>query len=90
MLSFLEKLTLSPNTMEPDDVAQLHTAGVSDQAIEHAIYICTVFNIIDRVADTFNFHVPSAETFAARAGLTLERGYRFTALPRLPDSQTKS
>ena len=74
-LGFLEKLTLTPGNIGPDDIAPLRTAGVSEQAIEDAIYVCAYFNIIDRIADSLNFYVPPAEALAQRAGVLLEHGY---------------
>ncbi len=53
----------------------MRTAGVSDQAIEDAIYVCVYFNIIDRIADSLDFEVLSAEKFAERAGNFLREGY---------------
>jgi alkylhydroperoxidase family enzyme len=74
-LDFLEKLTLTPGEIEKNDIAPMRIAGVSDQAIEDAIYVCTYFNIIDRIADSFDFEVLSSETFAQRAGNFLREGY---------------
>jgi hypothetical protein len=53
----------------------MRMAGVSDRAIEDAIYICAYFNIIDRIADSLDFEVLSAKTFAERAGNFLREGY---------------
>ena len=66
---------MSPGNIGPDDVTPLRAAGVSDAAIEDAIYVCTYFNIIDRIADALGFEVLSDEAFAARAGRFLEEGY---------------
>jgi alkylhydroperoxidase family enzyme len=74
-LGFLEKLTLAPGDVGQDDITPMRAAGVSDQAIEDAIYACTYFNIIDRIADSLDFEVLSAETFAQRAGNFLREGY---------------
>lgn len=74
-LGFLEKLTLTPGDIGPDDVVPLCAAGVSDAAIEDAIYVCAYFNMIDRIADALGFEVLSDEAFAARAGRFLEEGY---------------
>ena len=74
-LGFLEQVTLAPGTVGPDDVAPLRTAGVSEQAIEDALYVCAYFNIIDRMADALDFDVPSAEAFSKRADMLLEHGY---------------
>ena len=64
-----------PGNIGPDDVTPLRAAGVSDAAIEDAIYVCTYFNMIDRIADALGFEVLSAEAFGARAGRFLEEGY---------------
>lgn len=53
----------------------MRLVGVSDQAIEDAIYVSTYFNIIDRIADSLGFEVLSSETFAQRAGNFLREGY---------------
>ena len=74
-MGFLEKLTLTPEEIGKEDIAQMRMAGVSDQAIEDAIYVCTYFNIIDRIADALDFEVLSAETFGQRAGNFLREGY---------------
>jgi alkylhydroperoxidase family enzyme len=74
-LGFLEKLTLSPGDVGPGDIVPLRDAGVSDGAIEDAIYACTYFNMIDRIADSLGFEVLSDEAFAARAERFLEQGY---------------
>jgi hypothetical protein len=82
VLGFLEKLTLTPGEVGPDDVQPLHAADVSEQAIIDAIYICAFFNIIDRLADALNFHMPSSEMFSYRASLTSNHGYRFSSMSR--------
>jgi alkylhydroperoxidase family enzyme len=75
MLGFLEKVTLAPGSVGPEDVVPLRAAGVSEEAIEDALYVCTYFNIIDRMADSLDFYVPSAEALALHAGTLLEQGY---------------
>ena len=74
-LGFLEKLTLAPGEVGKEDIVPVRAAGASDQAIEDAIYVCVYFNIIDRIADSLNFEVLSAEAFAQRAGNFLREGY---------------
>ena len=74
-LEFLEKLTLSPSEIGQDDIAPMRQAGISDQDIEDAIYVSIYFNIIDRIADSLDFEVLSAEMFAQRAGNFLREGY---------------
>jgi hypothetical protein len=35
-----------------------------------------VFNLIDRLADSFKFHVPSTDEFSKAGKMLLKRGYR--------------
>lgn len=75
-LGFLEKLTLSPEDIRPDDVALLRAEGLTDAAIIDAIYVCIGFNIINRIADAFDFIVPADRVFVSTAKLLLIFGYR--------------
>jgi alkylhydroperoxidase family enzyme len=75
MLGFLEKLTLSPGEVASDDGAALRQAGISEQAAMDAIYVCALFNIIDRVADSLDFAVPTPEDFARSASNPATRSY---------------
>ena len=81
MLGFLEKVTLAPGDVGPDDVLPLRNVGISEQAIEDALYICVYFNIIDRIADALNFFVPTQEAFALRVDMLLEGGYSQSVRP---------
>jgi alkylhydroperoxidase family enzyme len=74
-LAFLEKLTLSPGEVGPADIEPMRAAGASDRAIQEAIYVCSLFNIIDRIADAMNFE-PDTPKMAARMGwMLLKLGY---------------
>ena len=59
MLGFLEKLTLTPALVTSVDIEPLRAAGLKNQAIEDAIYVCFLFNVVDRLADAFDFPIPS-------------------------------
>lgn len=80
-LVFLEKVTLTPTLVGPDDVAPLRAAGLSDEAIEEALYVATMFNIITRLADAFEFEVPSAEETRKEGEMLFKRGYTTGAVP---------
>lgn len=81
MLGFLEKVTLTPADVKPEDVMALHSAGISDQAVEEALYVCFLFNVIDRLADAFDFDLPTAEGFQ-QSGKSLYRlGYGTSSIP---------
>ena len=74
-LGFLEKLTLSPESVSTADVRPLRGLGLSDSAIEDAIHVCVLFNIYDRLADAFDFDIPDKQGFEIGAAMLLKRGY---------------
>ncbi len=76
MLRFLEKMTLRPEELSTEDAQRLREVGLSDTAIEDAIGVAFVFNLIDRLADSFAFEVPPADFFATGAPMMLKRGYK--------------
>ena len=75
MLEFLEKLTLTPEDLDPKDTVALRAAGVSESAMREAIYTAVMFNLIDRLADTFQFNLLRPEEYAKQAQILLKRGY---------------
>jgi alkylhydroperoxidase family enzyme len=75
MLAFLEKLTRDPAAVTSADVDPLRKAGLSDGAIEDAIHVSVLFHVYTRLADTFEFDIPSAAGFARGAAMLLKRGY---------------
>jgi uncharacterized peroxidase-related enzyme len=76
MLGFLEKLTLQPAEVGPDDMAPLRAAGLSDEEIEDAIHVCANFNVINRIADSLGFDPGTEAIFKKSAQMLLEGGYR--------------
>jgi alkylhydroperoxidase family enzyme len=74
-LGFLEKLTLDPDTVTADDARVLRQAGLGEAAIEDAIQVCVLFNVYDRLADSFEFDIPDRAGFAQSATRLLDRGY---------------
>jgi alkylhydroperoxidase family enzyme len=68
-------VTLAPETVRAADVERVRRAGVEDEAIEDALSVCALFNVIDRIADGLGFEVPSPEQFAAAAPEFFARGY---------------
>jgi alkylhydroperoxidase family enzyme len=75
ILPFLEKLTLQPDDVGTADVQALRDAGLSDDAIRDAIYVCATFNMIDRVADAFGFDIPPPNHVRAASKFLLAKGY---------------
>jgi uncharacterized peroxidase-related enzyme len=80
-LGFLEKVTLTPGEVTAEDIAILHSMGVSNQAIEEALYVCFLFNVMDRLADAFDFHLPSATGFQRNGRMLYTLGYGIASIP---------
>jgi alkylhydroperoxidase family enzyme len=80
-LGLLEKMTLSPGELGPADMVPLRAAGVSDQAIEEALYVAFVFNVLDRLADAFGFDLPAAGSLRRYGRLAQWLGYGMISLP---------
>jgi alkylhydroperoxidase family enzyme len=74
-LGLLEKVTLKPAEVGPEDITPVRAAGVSDAAIEDALVVCALFNIITRIADSLDVAIPSAEGFAQTGERLLAHGY---------------
>jgi alkylhydroperoxidase family enzyme len=80
-LGFLEKLTLAPESVGPADIAPLRAAGLNDRAIEEALYVCFLYSMIDRLADVFDFYVPTPEEFARHGRVLYRLGYWMGSVP---------
>jgi alkylhydroperoxidase family enzyme len=74
-LAFIEKLTLRPAELTPEDAELVRAAGVSDAALVDAIHVAALFNVIVRLADSLGWDVPAFDDFHARADAMLNGGY---------------
>lgn len=74
-LELLETMTFRPHDLGAEHVTRLLEAGVSETAVEDALYVGFLFNLIDRVADSLGFEVVSAERFDKGADHLLKHGY---------------
>ena len=81
VLGFLETLTLSPADVGPDDIEGMRSAGVSDQAIADAAYICFIYSVLDRLADALDFKVGSPEETHRIAEFLFQGGYTGVSAP---------
>ena len=75
-LTFIEVLTLRPEELSAADAEAAYAAGLSQQALRDAATICSLFNMITRLADALGWDVPAWEQTFARAPAMLEGGYR--------------
>jgi alkylhydroperoxidase family enzyme len=80
-LAFLEKLTLTPGDVGPEDVAPMLAAGVTRRGVEEAIYVATMFNVMDRLADAFGFEVARPEDGPKTAWILTKLGYGASVVP---------
>lgn len=74
-LGLLQKITLTPSEVGSADIEPLRAAGVSEQAIEDALLVCSLFHIITRLADAFEVEVPDTEGFLLTGERLLDMGY---------------
>ncbi len=81
MLGYLELVTRTPSAVGPDDVAPLRDAGLSDEAVRQALYVAFIFNIMDRLADSFDFYIPTEKGHRRNGQLLHKVGYRIASLP---------
>lgn len=80
-LGFLEKLTLTPAEVSPADIEPMRSMGVTDQGIAEAIQVCFLFNVVDRLADAFDFEIPSADEANRVARILFNFGYAGGSVP---------
>ena len=74
-LGLLEKMTLRPDEIKPEDVDAVRRANVSDQEISDAMHVAFSFNLIDRLADSFGWHIQTEKQFGQDAKFLLKKGY---------------
>jgi AhpD family alkylhydroperoxidase len=74
-LAFLEVMTLRPTSLSAEHAKAALRSGLSAAALQDAIAVGTVFNIITRYADALAFAMPSPAEFDRAAGMLLKRGY---------------
>ena len=74
-LAFLEIMTLRPTTLSAEHAKAALRSGMTAAALQDAIAVATLFNIIARYADALAFAMPSAAEFDRAAGMLLKRGY---------------
>lgn len=75
-LAFLRKVTRQHESVTPAEVRSLLALGVTRAQIEEALNVGFAFNVITRLADTFEFEVGPPASFEAGARMLLKRGYR--------------
>jgi alkylhydroperoxidase family enzyme len=75
-LGFLRKVTRDHAAVTAADVRPLLELGVTRQQLADALDVGWAFNVITRLADTFEFEVGPPASFDAGAKSLLTRGYK--------------
>jgi len=75
-LGLLKKVTQAHGDVTAKDIEPLLALGVTRSQIEDALAVCWCFNVITRLADTFQFEVGPQAAFDASAKALLGRGYK--------------
>jgi alkylhydroperoxidase family enzyme len=75
-LALLRKVTRDHASVTADDIRVLVAAGVTRAQIEDALHVGFAFNVITRLADTFEFEVGPQAAFDVGAKSLLTRGYK--------------
>lgn len=81
ILGFLEELTLRPEAVTAANVRLLRSAGLRDDAIREAIYVCFLYNVQARLSDAFAFELPDANGMQRTGKVVRRLGYRASVLP---------
>jgi uncharacterized peroxidase-related enzyme len=76
-LAFLEVLTRTPDTLTARDARTVLRQGITPPALEDAIAVAALFNVIGRCADALDYEVPGDRDFDRAAKRLLARGYAF-------------
>jgi uncharacterized peroxidase-related enzyme len=75
-LELLEKATLAPGTLVRSDIVKVFATGVSEAAVVDALYVCFLFNAVNRLANAFGFEWESDADVAKSAAILKRIGYR--------------
>lgn len=77
ILVFLEVFAKTPDELTMEHVVPVLHSGITQQELEDAMAVVTLFSITVRLADTFDFAIPGDSDFARAAPRMLEQGYVF-------------
>jgi len=80
-MRFVKKVNSESPTIGPADIAALHDAGYSDEAIYYAITVCALFNFYNRWIDASGVHPMSDEAHALGAKRSAIYGYTRSSQP---------
>ncbi len=81
VLAFLEQVSLNPGDLTASDARALLEAGIPAEGVRELLYVCFLFNVLDRLADGLDFALPTERTNARMSFLADKLGYGIAKLP---------
>jgi alkylhydroperoxidase family enzyme len=81
LFRFVRKVNEDSVSIGPPDIAVLHSAGFSDEAIYYAITVCALFNFYNRWIDASGVHAMSDEAHRGGAKRSAVHGYSRSSQP---------
>jgi uncharacterized peroxidase-related enzyme len=78
ILHLARKLTLTPSDVSASDVEPVFTAGWDDTALYHAVSVCALFNLDNRLVAGLAVPVPDPPDLARTVRRLAEHGYGST------------
>ena len=75
LFHFIRKVNHDSVSIQPADIAALHEAGFTDEAIYYAITVCALFNFYNRWIDASGVHALSREAHRAGGKRMAVHGY---------------
>ncbi len=76
VLRYVEKLTRLPSRLTQADADAVYAAGWDEQALNHAIHVCALFNFMNRLVEGHGIAAMPAEANQQMAGMLHDRGYQ--------------
>ncbi|MGK7945758.1 MAG: carboxymuconolactone decarboxylase family protein [Microcystaceae cyanobacterium] len=73
---FVSKLTLTPSKITPTDIDDILAAGWDEQAVEDAIAVCFLFNLMNRLVHGFGLESPDQQQLSDMANMINTQGYQ--------------
>ena len=81
LFRFVRKVNEDSVAIGPADIAVLHEAGFSDEAIYYAITVCALFNFYNRWIDASGVHAMSDEAHRLGGKRSAVHGYSRSSQP---------
>jgi alkylhydroperoxidase family enzyme len=75
LFRFVAQVNHDSPKISAGDIAQLHAAGWTDEAVYYAITVCALFNFYNRWIDAAGVHAMSEEAHRMYGARTAQHGY---------------